>query len=476
MKVWIGLLKFYLFGFLLIQVSCTSNNAELEALNLLVYRLKSDCLENKEIDFDRGIKEFNHLKSELAQSRLTRSETRLLQKYNAVFDSVYNNCNVRKSEGLVINFYLDNSGSINGYLKGEGFRPIISRILNQSIENSSYNLFYSNSEVLKAEKNVDQFMEELTPKGVRKGDISNSNINNVFQSVLNEVNDSTVSIMVGDGIYSVGKADNPLDILKTKKESTVGKFSKRLKINDKIEAVVYQFEAGFDGYYYDYENGKHKWKAKRPFYIWFFGTGESINRLISEVNLEEAPGFKNKAHFFVPYNNDFNYAFSKVGKIGNYRIVRNSKGKRIENSKQKRNQDLFGFSVVMNLKELPLDKAYLMNPKNYHVNKEYRIDSIVEWSSIEEVKKENDVKITKIDFTPTHLFYLSSTDGVNRGTVILELNNRPFEWIEKSSNDNDKQPDEKTTFGFRYLMQGITEGFRKVNKDKDIFKIELEIN
>ena len=55
------------------------------------------------------------------------------------------------------------------------------------------------------------------------------------------------------------------------------------------------------------------------------------------------------------------------------------------------------------------------------------------------------------------------------------LNNLP-NWVEQASNDNDEVVDANTTFGLKYLLQGIYNGYKKnTNGVPSYFDLDLNI-
>ena len=81
----------------------------------------------------------------------------------------------------------------------------------------------------------------------------------------------------------------------------------------------------------------------------------------------------------------------------------------------------------------------------------------------------------------THLFVLESQGIKHRQDVKIKLMNRLPEWVEASSSDDDTNVGgagfAQTTFGLKYLLQGIYDSYRKHSKGEPYYfdlKLELE--
>ena len=124
-----------------------------------------------------------------------------------------------------------------------------------------------------------------------------------------------------------------------------------------------------------------------------------------------------------------------------------------------------------------IDEQYLTNVENYRVESD---DPVV----IKEIRpiaqKEVSPAERKRLGKATHLFVLESEGIKHRQEVEIKLMNHLPAWVEASSSDDDTNLTSssfaQTTFGLKYLLQGIYDSYRKHSKgDPYYFELELEL-
>ena len=77
----------------------------------------------------------------------------------------------------------------------------------------------------------------------------------------------------------------------------------------------------------------------------------------------------------------------------------------------------------------------------------------------------------------THLMVLSMERVSHKQQVGILLQNRLPGWVAKSSSDDDRTVDGSTTFGLRYLMEGIYDAYHRMAKDDmAYFEIALKLD
>lgn len=216
------------------------------------------------------------------------------------------------------------------------------------------------------------------------------------------------------------------------------------------------------------KGGKIKIHQKRPYYIWIFGKDAALNKYFPEDYLKKLPGFQNFARFRVlgkdkvPYETTPNY-----NSIGRFRTSRENRN--ILTDVEKR-RGILQFSFATDYSKLPYSKEFLRNKNNYEItNPNYEI------VSIEPVNK-NKLK-NRLPFNPTDIITVKTTKDPYGDLAIILKPVVPY-WIEKTHTEDDSQikGDSEHTFGFKYLLGGITEAYQEKNKGKNIAKFEFEIN
>ena len=98
--------------------------------------------------------------------------------------------------------------------------------------------------------------------------------------------------------------------------------------------------------------------------------------------------------------------------------------------------------------------------------------------------KSNDLSVNQNNLKGkmTHVIILSTEKVLNNDEITIKLLNRLPAWVERSSTDNDTNLGASdfatTTFGFKYLMNGIYESYKKLaNGTQPVyFTITLKLN
>lgn len=215
---------------------------------------------------------------------------------------------------LQVSFYLDNSSSMKGYLNPGGGMTIsgivdvvngINGFYNETQNDSAY---YVSAKGLKG-VDYKTFTSDLTSK---KTGYSDAFLLDEFLAkiVTNAVNDSAhnrIAFFITDGIPSGTNAEiakdrmyniNNRSTLEGRIAAAVGKAKSK-----NYGASVYQFNADFDGDYYDYSNKRTKIsKGVRPFYVVVIGERELVSRFAKNADSKNIPNFVpvNSVHMISP--------------------------------------------------------------------------------------------------------------------------------------------------------------------------------
>lgn len=215
---------------------------------------------------------------------------------------------------LQVSFYLDNSSSMKGYLSPGGGMAIrgivdvvngINGFYNETQNDSAY---YVSAKGLKG-VDYKTFTSDLTSK---KTGYSDAFLLDEFLAkiVTNAVNDSAhnrIAFFITDGIPSGTNAEiakdrmfniNNRSTLEGRIAAAVGKAKSK-----NYGASVYQFNADFDGDYYDYSNKRTKIsKGVRPFYVVVLGERGLVSRFAENADSKNIPNFTplNSVHMISP--------------------------------------------------------------------------------------------------------------------------------------------------------------------------------
>jgi len=370
------------------------------------------------------------------------------------------------------NIYLENSGSMDGYVEGvTEFEQAVYNFLVDIKINSltdSLNLYYINSKLIPNPPDVKDFIEKLEPNTFKiKGGIrASTDISEMFKDILRNTNANCVSIFISDCVFSPGNGQDAQYYLQNQQIGLKGNFASKLgQIN--LTTVVMQLSSKFDGNYFNQLNQPTKINAQRPYYIWLIGKHDYIVDLFDKVKKENFKG-SGVQNFYCAYNStkSFEYGLLTSPKLGYYDRDKSSPKNKIinaEKSDKGTRKGEFQFSVGVNLKSSLLDDKYILDPKNYAIPSNYSIEI---------------VKNSIANYNYTHILKLT-TRLLKTENISIQLKNNLPQWVTELNSDNDihiNTPEQLgKTFGIKYLVEGIYEAYKakKNIKEKDTF---LEIN
>lgn len=126
-----------------------------------------------------------------------------------------------ETEGLIVKAYIENSGSMDGYMcGGSEFKDAVYSYLS-SLNNyvKAIQLNYINSQVVPLSVKMAGLVGQLNPVAFKKqgGNRSNSDFKKILSDVVNNANDNTVVVFVSDCILDIpfGRAGEELGIIQT---------------------------------------------------------------------------------------------------------------------------------------------------------------------------------------------------------------------------------------------------------------------
>lgn len=376
-----------------------------------------------------------------------------------------------------VNVYLENSGSMDGYVKGNtGFEQSIYAYLTDlqiSKLVDTLNLNYINSRIIPLGCDVEKFIHNIEPADFRRhgGDLGTSDIAIVLDSILKLHKKNDISIFISDCIVSPGNkyASSPQSLnnylleQRTKIKKSFVQILER--VGGDLAVVICQLNSLFDGRFYNKYDYPKCYKGNRPFYIWLIGSSSHIKQLVDKVTLKTLQG--NGAEFENVYtllasSKDVDYRV--IPGSGTFDLDRDNPKTTICNiKKDSRGQKngLFRFPIGVNLNQLPLDKGYLLNVSNYEINnKDYSLS----------IKEQREGRFS-------HIFYLTSKVA-SRGNIMITLKNRFPQWVENKTDflgDNLEQDGAiGKTYGLKYLIEGVYDAFTIHQKNYAEFKITIK--
>ena len=412
------------------------------------------------------------------KERLNRTTNKIGQnkRSNAVYKAPID-VNIPKQKDRKIGkaiFYIENSASMFGYINDfTEYVDVVSELAEKPrfVEEGTNREFYfvnggENISITKIGVNPAVLKDKLTLKGFDHGDVSKSNLNSMFQLALSKAKNDTISILISDAIYDIGKKQAPMNALSTEGRETRSRFIERLNEGD-LQTIIIKLSSYFSGNYFPVTGGRVKLSQKRPFYVCIFGETELLNKYFHKDYIESLEGYSDVARFLKLNGLIVPYQVTVHEKGGNFNFDRKNKNKLV-NVKTGRKGKGFQFVIAVDFSALPFSNSYLASISNYFCsNPNY---------SVKKVRSIGDVKLYGLKFSPTHLVTVYA-DKNPLGRLNISLVNTVPNWIVDTNIDNDANiiGDTYHTFGFKFLTDAINEAYQYKNQGSDVatFKFEL---
>lgn len=391
-----------------------------------------------------------------------------------------------KKEISKINFYLESSGSIDGYLQGNTSykNDIIDLIVDlknfYSVENINLSYITNKITPLNITEDTNDITNALSVQSFRKaGNRANSDLNQILNMSFNIQDDSEVTFVVSDMIYSINGA-NVLSLLNAQKSFIKDAFNKALKKDSDLSTLILKMDSEFNGVYYSYNNKKTILKAEiRPYYIFVFGGQAYLNDLIDNLNLLERKNIK-EYYYFTPNSPTIYYTLVKTkNDKGSYKQDRLNNNAFIGLSDVKTsrgNQEDFSFAIGFDFSKTFLPNSYLLDSDNYVIKKgQYSIDEINEFNT-SEIHPSSHNSLQRLNQNLTHVINFQA-DSRNYTDLEFSLIKKIPQWVldVNTEDDLDVIKNMDKTFGFKYLFQGIYESYLLNTNQEEYSEFKIKI-
>lgn len=399
---------------------------------------------------------------------------------------------------LKIKLYIENSGSMNGYVKeSTQFKDALRNLLvdlKYQYGESNMEIFFINNEIHKSPiaGDIINFADKLSPSSIKIGYTAYSNLNDIFGQIIETTNENTVSILLSDFIYSI-KGTKTTALLGKQKALTRDVFLTASKGNQKLTTNIYQFESEFNGYYYDFNDKPTTLDTVRPYYMAVIGNQPAMLNFTEKIgpSFKSYKGYKNE---YVLTEKDFKTDHYSVLTAtlnqGTFKPIKhmivNKQVKGVEYIKD-RNGASFQMAVALDLTNLPVTENYITSPANYMVvNDQFTVSKIGTIDKKSIIFKDG----INVPIAPSQQIYVQAAGATQ--VIIFQTDDKSFDdlqfslkrtipnWVYLSSNvdDTDLKSNEaklKTTFGLSYLVEGISEAYLQSSGKKNYLSISIPI-
>ena len=358
----------------------------------------------------------------------------------------------------LIKMYVENSGSIFGYVNGATeYVDALTEIAQLPVfvmQKIPVDIsFVNGANPIVITHIGSSFMGKLNQNGMKCGNTKLSDLNTMFDTILSNAGNGTITILVSDGIYDIGTSD--LSALTIKGKATRTAFLNRL--NDStanLQTLLVKMTSGFDGtYYYATKKGSLNIKQQRPYFIWIIGDSNLINTYFSDEALKKLNGYQNHVRYVKVGNNKLPFEIDFSDCIG--KLMPNKNDSHVL-TKHEAYHGQFELALIVDYGELYYPDEYLTDCNNYSCDFNFKVSSIT--------------KATTTQATSAGVFYkrpflikLTTNQPNPRGKLTIQLKNTQPSWIMASNAANEDTIDSNTTYGFSILTKGIREAYEYVS-------------
>lgn len=405
----------------------------------------------------------------------------------------------------VVNVYIENSGSMDGFVNGlTQFKDAIGKML------VDLKYYYG-------DKNVHVYYigndrnEQLCVKNAFETDIAdfansidlswrrasrdeqgqklrgnNTNLNNIFKRILEDTQDSTLTVLFSDCIYSIGEGET-VNMLDFEKRMTYNAFLTKSKQNkdkdlEELSTTIVKMWSKFDGEYYPFTGDRNHFHVNNnlAYYICVIGNQDILSDFNKNIELTKLNGYDNKYVISRSVSDNLYYSILPTSfKNGRFKTQRSCSTSEyihgIEDVEKPRNGS-FTFAIAIDMHGIDVEEDYKTDIKNYYVSEvNLRIRDIVPVVR-NDINPTDWVKIR--NGNPSHIMILEATT-MNLSDFTIEFKKQVPGWIDDSNIMDDTNANcllGGKSFGLKYWIEGIAEAYEKIYpEEKNYYKIDIKI-
>ena len=373
-----------------------------------------------------------------------------------------NSLNKPSSQEPKVNFFLENSGSMNGYLSpGSEYQLALMEMVTRVNSKYDVDLNLANTRVYPVKGSPSQFVSRLSPQTIKQGNTSTSDLTTLLQSAIDSASQNALSILITDAIYSVAAPDVKSLLGKLQVESIRTRSQVRNAIKSKdLTTVVVKMSSKFQGSYYPASGGVKKINQSRPYYIFLFGSGKSIKSCLDVLDLQTYQGFSEISFFKKPDIDNIQYGLVRpLGEFrssGSFKVDNHSKNNNILDDVSLKNGELgFYFSIDTAPSEIPLEVWSDIDNYNIDLVKPNQYEVVASQS----ISRLDPAVKSSFSFQPELLFEVKGK--MFPKDLNIEFSIKRPNWVAKTNIDDDTEivGNESQTLGFEYLFNAISEAY-----------------
>lgn len=348
---------------------------------------------------------------------------------------------------ITVNFYVENTGSMNGYMcGGSEFKDNVhyyAQELNSEVQKE--NLFFINSVIIPFKGSVDDYTLNMTPTTFNKfgGNGSSSDLDKMFGQMLQQAGPNTVSVFVSDCILGVPYGQSK-DFLSIAKDNMKAVFSAYLQKHKDLGVEIFCLESKFEGTYYQYGKKPRKISQQRPYYMWVVGPQKAIGMLNKKIRPSDFPH---------PYQ--YNVSFSSCESIPFTILNGNGLPANGNTITQRCKGSKAQFKIRADFSTSLKDDKYLLDTKHFLKN-----SPLVLIDSVKQIQGDQ----------YTHEITLSIFDNAHVEECLRFDNQSMPSWVNAMS---DKTGDDlRKTQGISYIIGGVADAYKNIRQKGIQFTIK----
>lgn len=365
-----------------------------------------------------------------------------------------------------INIYLENSMSMNGFLYDNNtefrtaFRDLIVD-LEKKYGKNKINYFLINDSIYPFKVSTD-FASDINSISINKGNIKSSNINNIFNQIIDKTYKNTISILVSDMIY-----DTDEGTLEQNRSITEKYFDKAMK--NGLTTLFVKYYSSFKGSLYNPKLNNTKKVISPNYYYCILGKEDEMKSFSETI--------KDKWESYKGYIDRILYSKSEENNINalvHNELIKDAQTNKDNNTIENASQGT-EFLILCDLSNFKgIQRNYICNPKNYETSdSSYSIAEIIK---IENLKikfngREKTIESTKYEKC-THCFKIKIQQK-QFSDINLKLRFKQPQW--DSHNDPNANHIIQDTYGIKELLEGVMDGY-ELDNNKKYFTINISKN
>lgn len=357
-----------------------------------------------------------------------------------------------------VEVYMENSGSMNGYMCNgselkDAVYDYVSSLANYA---SKTNLNYINSQVVPFTGTIKTFIWNMTPYTFAQvqGNHTYSQMNAMLDTIIHRTDKNTVSVFVSDCILTVPQG-NAMDFYNITQTDIKNIVENKLKNDSAFAVIIMQLKSKFVGKYYGGDGITLLNGEKRPYYIWIMGDKDKLAFLNSRINLDKIKhGYDNYVSYSLPTQIDYDIQ-NKFGKG-----AKATGNKKLLEIKKDEGKD-YTINIKTNCYPTLLNDKILNDISTYKIN-----------NPLIKIKSVNTIDDPRF----THQILLTIKRGIKSSGELLSISTPTTlpQWVSLSNDDTGKNifKNISKTTGIKYIIGGVSDVFSN-NKYRTTIKFAI---